>query len=83
MGLNTNITLKCGVCGNTTFEYDDTLYNSVEEAERFKCSICNKIYTQEELKEVNSTLINNTAEEFAKEVLEKELKKLGFKLTSK
>ncbi len=83
MDLNRNITLKCGVCGNTNFEYDDESYSSIEEAEQVKCSVCNKIYTQEELKEANTTLINNTAEELAKEVLEKELKKLGFKITGK
>ncbi len=40
----------------------------------------NKVYTREELKEVNITLIDNTVKEIAKEVLGKELKKSGFKL---
>lgn len=83
MDLNRNITLKCGVCGNTNFEYDDVIYSSIEEAEQVKCLVCNKIYTQEELKEVNTTLINNTAEELVKEVLKKEFKKLGFKVKGK
>ena len=69
MDISRNIQLKCGVCGNTNFEYDDT--NSIEEVEQVKCTVCNKIYTPEELKELNSTLINNTAKEMAKEVLKK------------
>lgn len=83
MDITSKISLKCGVCGNTNFEYDDALYNSIEEAEQVKCTVCNKVYTTEELKEVNSTLINNTSEELAKEVLEKEMKKLGIKLKMK
>ena len=75
-----SISLKCGVCGNIGFEYDNAIFSSIEEADQVKCSVCNKIYTQEELREVNSTLINNTTEEMAKELLAKELKKLGFKI---
>lgn len=83
MDLTRNISLKCGVCGNTRFEYDDEIYNSIEEAEQVKCIVCNKIYTKEELKETNSILINNTAEELVNEVLKKELKKLGIKFKVK
>lgn len=83
MDLKRNISLKCGVCGNASFEYDDVLYNSIDEAEQVKCTVCNKIYTKEELMEINSTLINNTAEELANEVLKKELKKLGIKFKIK
>lgn len=75
-----NITLKCGVCGNTSFEYDDAIYNSIEVADQVKCLVCNRIYMQEELKNVNTTLINGTVAELAKEVLANELKKLGFKI---
>lgn len=75
-----SIALKCGVCGNTGFEYDNLVFSSVEEADQVKCSVCNKIYTQAELREENSTFINNTTEEMAKEMLAKELKKLGFKI---
>jgi uncharacterized Zn-finger protein len=80
MDINRKIALKCGVCGNTNFEYNNVTYNSIEEAEQVKCSICSKIYTQDELKESNLTLINNTVDELAKEVLKKELKKLGLKI---
>ena len=83
MDLTRNISLKCGVCGNTNFEYDDTLYSSIEEAKQLKCTVCNKVYTQEELMEVNSTLINNATEELTNEALEKEFKKWGFKLNIK
>jgi hypothetical protein len=69
-----NISLKCGVCGNTHFECADAIYSSTEEAEQLKCTVCNKVYTREELMEVNTTLINNTTKELAKEALEKELK---------
>ena len=77
------ITLKCGVCGNTEFEYDESTYSSIEEAEQMKCSVCKKNYSKEELLEINSTLINNTAEELAKEVIEKEFKKFGKNLKRK
>lgn len=79
MNQNEKIALKCGVCGNTNFEYNDVIYKSIEEAEQVKCSVCNKMYVQDELKAANSSLINNTAKELAKDAIEKELKKLGFK----
>lgn len=79
MGLNKNISLKCGICGNTNFEYDESRYNSMEDAKQIKCSVCNKIYTQEELIVANTTGLDNTVEDLAKEALEKELKKLRFK----
>lgn len=75
-----NISLKCGVCGNTNFEFDDMIYITIEEAKVIKCTICNKVYTREEIIDVNSTLIYNTSEELAQEVLKKELKRMGFKL---
>lgn len=78
MDSSKNITLKCGVCGNANFHYDDKLYKSIDEAKQLKCTVCNKIYTPEELEEANSTLIDNAIEELANETLEKELKKLGF-----
>lgn len=77
------VSMKCGVCGNTNFEYDDALYKSIEDAEEVKCTVCNKVYTISELKEVNTTLINNAAKELGKEMLEKELKKSGFKFEVK
>lgn len=75
-----NISLKCGVCGNTNFEYDNTIYPRIEDAKVIKCTVCNKVYTREEIIDANSTLINNTSEELVQEVLKKELKKMGFKL---
>jgi len=75
-----SIVLKCGVCGNTAFEYDNEIFTSIEEANQVKCAVCNKLYTQEELREVNSTLIINTTEEMAEEMLTRELKKLRFNI---
>lgn len=74
MEITRKISLKCGVCGNTKFEYDDELYNKIEEAEQVKCTTCNKVYTQKELREVNTTLLNNVAEELAEEIIAKEFK---------
>lgn len=79
MEISKNISLKCGVCGNTNFEYDETLYDSIDNADKLKCKVCNKIYTPEELREANSSYINDTIEEVGKEIVEKTLKKLGFK----
>ncbi len=80
MDIIRNVTLKCGVCGNENFEYDDELFNSIEEADEVKCTVCNKIYTGEELLEANSALIENTTEELADEAIKKALKKAGFKV---
>lgn len=80
MDIIKNISLKCGVCGSEKFDYDEDVFNSIEEADKVKCTVCNKVYTQDELKEINTVLIENTAEELAEEVLRKELKKLGFKV---
>ncbi len=74
-----NLLLKCSVCGNTDFAYDNVMYSSIKDAKQLKCIICNKEYTQEELIEVNSVLISNTTEEIANELIERELKKFGFK----
>lgn len=79
MGKSKEIALKCGVCGNLNFEYDEELYESIEEADLLKCTVCNKTYTPEGLREVNSILINNEAEELVKE----ELKRLGFTFSKK
>ena len=83
MDLTAKVSLKCGVCGNTNFEYDDAIFISIEEAEQLKCTVSNKVYTREDLMKANTTLINNTTKEMAEEVLGKELKKLGFKVKIK
>ncbi len=75
-----SISLKCSVCGNENFEYDNEKYGSIDEAEILKCVLCNKEYTRDEIIEANSCNINNVAEEVAKELIEKSFKKMGFKL---
>lgn len=72
--------MKCNVCGNEDFEYDDEKYRNIEESETLKCILCNKVYSREELIMANTLNINNAAEEVAKDLLEKALKKNGFKL---
>ncbi|HRX09144.1 MAG TPA: hypothetical protein P5559_08275 [Candidatus Limiplasma sp.] len=79
MDTKRNITLKCGVCGNENFTFDEKRYNSINEADEVRCSVCNKVYTGDELQAVNSALIENSIEELADEVIEKALKKSGFK----
>lgn len=79
MDKHKSIKLKCGVCGSTEFEYDDLIFSSIEDADQLKCSVCNKIYKQDELLEANSKHINNTVGDMGKEMLEKELKRLGLK----
>ena len=75
-----NIIMKCNVCGNEDFEYDDEKYRNIEESESLKCTLCNKVYSREELIMANTLNINNAVEEVAKDLLEKTLKKNGFKL---
>lgn len=75
-----NITLKCAVCGNENFEYDEVKFESIDVADEMKCTLCNKVYLREELVDVNSILIENAGKEVAEELLKKELKKMGFKL---
>ena len=74
------ISLKCSVCGNINFEYDDEKYSSIEEASELKCTVCNKVYTQEELINVNQNFIEREAKELADDAVKKLLKKSGFKI---
>lgn len=83
MAINNKVSLKCGVCGNANFDYDTTLYNSIDDADLIKCSVCSKTYTKKEIIEANSILISNTSEEMVREVFEKNLKGLGFKIEIK
>lgn len=73
---NRNVPLKCSVCGNTNFEYDD-VYGSIKEADLVRCSVCFKTYTKDELIQENMNLINNAAQDLAKELIEKEIKKIN------
>jgi|GEM_PF-3359273 len=83
MDFNKKVSLKCGVCGNSNFDYDDTIYNSIDDADQIKCSACSKMYTKKEIIDANSTLITNTSEEMVSEIFEKNLKGLGFKIEIK
>lgn len=80
MGEQRNVTMKCEVCGNENFEYDDEKFDSIGDAEIIKCTLCNKVYSKEEIIEANSANIESVAEEIAEELLAKELKKMSFKL---
>ena len=80
MSTSRNLSLKCGVCGSENFEYDEKKFTSIDEAEEVICVNCKKVYTSEELIEINSVFIENTAEEIAEEEIIKMLKKSGFKI---
>jgi hypothetical protein len=79
MGTSKNVTLKCGVCGNERFEYDDK-WDSIMDADEVKCTQCNKVYTSEELMDVNDQLLKNEAKEIALAELKKAFKGSGFKV---
>ena len=83
MDFSKKISLKCEVCGNDNFDYDTTLYNSVDDADQIKCSVCSKTYTKKEIIDAKSTLISKTSEKMVREVFEKNLKGLGFKIEIK
>lgn len=74
------VSLKCNVCGNTTFEYDDEKYLSIEETKELKCTVCNKVFSAEELRDSNMYLLENEVESMAEDLMKRELKKLGFRV---
>lgn len=74
MDVSKKVTLVCSICGSEKFNYDEKKYASIDEAEEFKCVLCNKEYTREELKEANIERMKEEAAKMAKE----ELKKRGF-----
>lgn len=72
--LSRNVSLRCSVCGNDQFAFDDENQNT-----KYKCTDCGKEYQREELIEENQSIINanvnDVKDEVVKEV-EKELKKI-------
>jgi hypothetical protein len=80
MSTSKNVTLKCGVCGNERFEYDDNNWDSIMDADEVECTRCNKVYTPDELKDVNNQLIENEAKEIALAELKKAFKGSGIKI---
>lgn len=80
--LNKKVTLYCDRCGNDQFYFEDTNNSDVElvsDDTILKCSDCGKIFTKEELIELNAEVITanveNMKEEIVKEV-QKEINKL-------
>lgn len=66
-----NVSVNCGVCGNGQFECDEEDGNT-----SYRCSKCGKIYTEEELLEVNKSKINSNIEDIKREVVDEVEKKL-------
>lgn len=76
------ITMLCDICGNDQFEslagYDDSVDEIPDDA-RYKCSDCGKIFTKEELIELNQEKINLNIDDMVKDVMddfEKKIKKM-------
>ncbi|MEX1378228.1 MAG: hypothetical protein AB1Z23_12260 [Eubacteriales bacterium] len=80
MSTNKKFALKCSVCGNINFEYDEKLYSSITEASKVKCTICNKEYSKKELEDANLNLIREEVIELSKDELKRALKNSGFKI---
>ena len=59
-----NVELICPVCGSKTFEYD----TEIEDGD-VTCISCKKVFTREELFEVNQENMNINLEELKQEVL--------------
>lgn len=71
---NRKVTLHCTNCGNTQFEYDD----SVDFGNQIiKCSSCNGEYSKNELMRKNKKVIDSNIEDVKKEVIKDIKKDLG------
>jgi len=76
------VSMLCDICGNDQFEsldgYDDSVDDVPDDA-RYKCSDCGKIFTKDELIELNREKINLNIEDMVEDAMkdfEKKLKKL-------
>ena len=79
--LSRKVTLYCDVCGNDQFATIDEITCELIDATdkvRMQCSDCKKIFTKDELLEVNKNVIAANVEDIKNDAikeLEKELKK--------
>lgn len=83
--LSKNVTLYCDICGNDQFSTIDNLDCELHELQdasgetKIKCSDCGKIFTKDELIELNQEVINANIEDVKKEAIkefEKDLSKI-------
>lgn len=80
--LNKKVTLYCDRCGNDQFYFDDINNSDVElmsDDAILKCSDCGKIFTKEELIELNAEVITANVEDMKEEIVkevQKEINKL-------
>lgn len=80
--LSRNVTLYCDICGNDQFSTIDDLDCELQDAPgetKIKCSDCGKIFTKDELLELNQEVINANIEDIKKEAIkefEKNLSKI-------
>jgi len=70
------IKVKCETCGGTIFEFDDTKYSSLAEAEEVKCIKCNREYTGDELSKVCRKQADYVVEEISDELMKNAVKKI-------
>lgn len=80
--LNKKVTLYCDRCGNDQFYFEDTNNSDVElvsDDTILKCSDCGKIFTKEELIELNAEVITANVEDMKEEIVkeaQREINKL-------
>lgn len=80
--LNKKVTLYCDRCGNDQFYFEDTNNSDVElvsDDTILKCSDCGKIFTKEELIELNAEVITANVEDIKEEIVkevQREINKL-------
>lgn len=76
--LRISIRMKCSVCGNDQFLFDEKIEDLPDETE-VQCSDCGRMFSKGELIEENSEIINASIEDFGDEImiqLEKDLKNI-------
>ena len=80
--LNKKVTLYCDRCGNDQFYFEETNNSDMElvsDDTILKCSDCGKIFTKEELIELNAEVITANVEDMKEEIVkevQREINKL-------
>lgn len=69
-----NINLYCDICGNDHFKFDSEDVNT-----SYTCTDCGKVYTKEELLEINQSVINANIDDIKKELISEIQKELNKK----